>query len=384
MEEISYRGSHMRYAENLIEAYKGAIPLHIYLKNYFAANKKHGSKDRKAITQLCYTYFRIVKGLSGPSSIEDIIQTGLSLVINNAFTESYTAIVDDLKKKLKNYSDKLNTDLLFPFKQDLSKEIDEQAFALSFLIQPHLFLRVRPGAADRILKKLKESGKPYLIADEKNIALPNTTNIRNLLKTDREAVIQDYSSGKTIDLLKKTFSDTSELSIWDCCAGSGGKSILIKDTFPNCQLTVSDKRDTILHNLQKRFSDAGIKSHALFKADLTQKVPEVPEESFDVIIADVPCSGSGTWSRTPEQFSFFPETNIITYAEIQKSIIKNVVPKLKKGGYLLYVTCSVFEEENEKNVASFEKEFRLTPVAQTYIKGYKMRADTLYTALLKK
>ena len=44
---------------HLLKIYDGTEPLHLYLKKYFAANKKHGSRDRKVITQLCYSYFRL-------------------------------------------------------------------------------------------------------------------------------------------------------------------------------------------------------------------------------------------------------------------------------------------------------------------------------------
>src|SRR5690606_27157702 len=115
-----------------------------------------------------------------------------------------------------------------------------------------------------------------------------------------------------------------KLSVWDCCAASGGKSILAKDILKNIQLTVSDIRKSILINLEKRFASAGIKAYTAKVADLTDPSfshsPLAPSErfsragthhsAFDLIICDAPCSGSGTWARTPEQLYNWTEARL--------------------------------------------------------------------------
>ena len=102
---------------------------------------------------------------------------------------------------------------------------------------------------------------------------------------------------------------------------------------------------------------------------------------YDLIICDAPCTGSGTWSRTPEQLYFFEEAIIDQYASLQKKIISNAMPALNPGGYFLYVTCSVFKMENEA-IADFIKEkFHLTLVKMGLLKGYDKKADTLFAAL---
>ena len=59
---------YLEYTESVLSKYDGSQPFHLYLKKYFAANKKHGSRDRKQITALCYNYFRI--GFGAISSLE--------------------------------------------------------------------------------------------------------------------------------------------------------------------------------------------------------------------------------------------------------------------------------------------------------------------------
>ena len=178
----------------------------------------------------------------------------------------------------------------------------------------------------------------------------------------------------------------SQLStkLWDCCAASGGKSIMAYDINPNIQLTVSDKRESILKNLHERFEKAGIKNYNSFIADLTTTNYKPPTTNFDLIIADVPCTGSGTWSRTPEQLYYFKEQKINEYSFLQKKIVENVIPHLKNNGHLLYITCSVFKKENEEVVDFIKEKFQLKLIKMELLKGYEMQSDTMFAALFKK
>ena len=64
-------------------------------------------------------------------------------------------------------------------------------------------------------------------------------------------------------------------------------------------------------NLHRRFKKAGIKEYKYFIADVGNADFKPGQLDFDLIICDAPCSGSGTWSRTPEQLCFFTEEKII-------------------------------------------------------------------------
>jgi 16S rRNA (cytosine967-C5)-methyltransferase len=276
---------------------------------------------------------------------------------------------------------------IFPWEHLLSKGIDKEAFAISFLTQPDLFLRVRPGKKSVVQDKLDENGIHYTTYDDACIAMPNSTKIDELLEIDKEVVVQDRSSQKTGTFLKlaaellqsDTQSDTSR--VWDCCAASGGKSILAFDLLKNIDLTVSDIRPSIINNLRERFNDAGVNGYTSFVADLTDNNTEISSDTYDLIIADVPCSGSGTWARTPEQLYFFKEEKINYYSNLQKKILAGVIPSIKPGGALLYITCSVFEGENEEAVKFVIDNYGLNLVKMELISGYNEKADTLFAAL---
>jgi 16S rRNA (cytosine967-C5)-methyltransferase len=151
--------------------------------------------------------------------------------------------------------------------------------------------------------------------------------------------------------------------------------------FQKIDLTVSDVRPSIIHNLKKRFKEAGIKNYYSFVTDLTDSRFPIPNSNFDLIICDAPCTGSGTWSRTPEQLYFFTKEKINYYADLQKKIVKNAIPHLANNGFFLYITCSVFKKENESVVEFIQKKFRLQLIKQEVFIGYDKQADTMFGAL---
>ena len=384
---------YLQYAASILTSYKGNEPFHLFLKKYFSLNKKHGSRDRKLISSLCYNYFRLGYGVSKQTDFREnlllssfLCETNPSLLPDFFKNEWNASIQLSLNEKLKIAGKEFDAEKIFPFPGELSNEINFHQFSLSFLIQPKLFIRIRTGFKDIVVNKIKNAGFSFEELSESCLAFANNEKVSSIIDIDKEAVVQDYNSQKTLDLVKQAISSReSVISIWDCCAGSGGKSILSFDIFKNINLTVSDKRKNILENLRLRFNKAGITNYKLVLADLQlpSSASGLISGPFDLIIADVPCTGSGTWSRTPEQLTFFHKKDIDKYAALQKKIIQNTVSHLGDKGYFLYITCSVFKKENEENVAFIQQKFQLNLLRMEYLKGYEIQADTLFVALFK-
>jgi 16S rRNA (cytosine967-C5)-methyltransferase len=276
---------------------------------------------------------------------------------------------------------------VFPWKEELSTGIDHEKFCESFFIQPSLFLRLRPGRQKEVGKKLGNAGIAFDIIDDNCLALPNASKVDQVIELNREAVVQDYSSQRIADFFRRAKLKQAD-RVWDCCAASGGKSIMLHDLYPTIDLTVSDKREPIMINLEKRFKEAGIRKCKGFVADLANKNFEIHPRShrdskFEFIICDAPCSGSGTWSRTPEQLHYFEKKKIDEYASLQMKILSNVMPHLQPAGYLLYITCSVFKKENE-TIVQFIQQSGLRLAEMKLLKGYDKKADTMFAALFQK
>ena len=328
-----YHNSHQNVADKLVREYEGPTPFALYLKTYFAANKKHVSKDRKSISAICYEYFR----------------------------------------KLSAH---------FPLQNFITSVIDIPKFINAHLQQPLLFIRARPGKKELVKASLEKAGLFFETINEMTFALPNTSSLQNIMVLNKDAVIQDLNSQALASLLQLIPTKEKPLVVWDACAASGGKSILIKDCIPNAQLHVSDIRENILFNCEKRLKEAGIQPASLQVVDIT--LPFDIKKQFDFIFADLPCSGSGTWGRTPENLASFTENQLEHFTTLQSKMLQHLTPALKVGGYILVATCSVYKNENEDQIQQLMATNQFKLVAQQYFIGYDKQADTLFGALLQK
>jgi 16S rRNA (cytosine967-C5)-methyltransferase len=382
--------SHLNTAKNIIAQYKGEMPLAAYLKNFFSKEKKYGSRDRRSISSLCYSFYR-TGHLLKQFSVEEKMLAGLFL----SGTQPGELLSDQkpgwndiiqllLQEKLKFL--KVDVNAIFPFNKELSKDIDKEAFNRSLLIQPKLFIRIRPSKQALVERKLAEANIGFERIKDDCFAFENGTRLEDVLETNRDYVVQDYNSQQVFSLLSFLHNSSSSLNVWDCCAASGGKSIQASDVLKNIQLTVSDVRSSILNNLHQRLKAAGIKNYHSFEADLTQAgtvQSRFSNRPFDLVICDAPCSGSGTWSRTPEQLAFFKAEEIDRYSSLQKKIAGNVTSAVRKNGLILYVTCSVFKKENEDVVQHLIENYPVTLVKMELLKGYEMQADSMFAAVLQ-
>lgn len=387
--------SYINTSLNILRGYNGEMPFSIFIKQFFSKEKKYGSRDRKQIAALCYSYFRVGHALNRQISEENllaaffIVNTGTSLLVQNLQPGWNDAVNKPAEEKIKLTAAASGIENIFPFTSLLNDTININSFCRSFIIQPSLFVRIRPHNKKAVIEKIKAAGTDHaLLNDDNCAAFPPGINIDNFLLPDKEVVVQDYNSQQVLNFIKYVSPFTASQkgpAVWDCCAASGGKSILIYDLLDEkIQLTVSDIRQSILANLQQRFKNAGIKNYHHFVADISNSEKTLPAASYDLIICDAPCTGSGTWSRTPEQLYFFNPASVDEYAARQKKIAANVLPHLKPNGLFFYITCSVFKKENEEVAEHIGKQPGMKLMEMKNLFGYEIKADSMFVAVFKK
>ena len=351
---------YVQSAGEVVTGYSGETPLAPVLREYFRGHKQMGSTDRRYVSDLVYAYYRLGHAARDLPTSERLL-LGYFLChhapspLMDALKPEWAGRMEEAtKEKIASLPFAFLLTDIFPWLQHLSRGIDPAVWAPSHLVQPDVFIRIRPGYQAVVRNALRKKEIPFKDIGPETLSLPHHTALQDILPANTAYVVQDLNSQRVGELIRLAAATSfpPAPSVWDCCAASGGKSILLKDILPSARLTVSDIRSSILHNLEKRFEEAGVRYERAFTADLSRPVKQAG--LFDLVIADLPCSGSGTWSRTPEQLFYFRESLVEEYLGRQQSILRHIRPAVKPGGYLLLITCSVFAEENESNVAFLE------------------------------
>ena len=137
-------------------------------------------------------------------------------------------------------------------------------------------------------------------------------------------------------------------AILDCCAAPGGKTLILAERNPQARIVACESNAQRLEQLRKRLADLGERVDCRL-ADVTT----LSEDSFfDVVLADVPCSGTGTLGRNPEIRHRLRPEDLARQAERQRAILHAALRAVRPGGRVVYSTCSLEPEENEQVISS--------------------------------
>jgi len=372
----------------ILDEYPADTPLSKFLPGFYRQNKQMGSTDRRVASRLIYNYFRIGNVLADLSP-EDrlIVAEFLCNTQVNSFLQHFKPdwaacigfSIDEKLALVKTAYKDFDLNDVFPWIDQTSAGIDKDAFLKSFFCQPDLFIHVHNGYDHLVKGELNKAG--IIFKDEGNgcFSLPNGTRLETIFPVQHWFEVQDYSSQQTANYFRPNRWE----HWWDACAASGGKSLLLHELEPDIKLVVSDIRESILANLDERFQQAGLSKYQKKLLDLTQNPDqEMHDYEFDGIILDAPCSGSGTWGRTPEMIAQFIPQKIEFFNRLQQNIARNVIKFLKPGKPLIYITCSAFKGENEDVVNFLIKELGLKLEETKVLTGYENKADTMFVARL--
>ena len=380
----------------MIHAFKRDEPLSRFLKDYYRGHKQMGSNDRRQASAFIYNYFRVCNAfaeldLNSQVALSNFLCSTASTPLLDYGISKYVSLsIDDVIKPteekmelLKSAYPAFRSEQLFPFRDLVSGRVDFAKYLRSFLEQPLLWIRVRKKYHSAVLEELKQKNISFSEHEGGAVALPNRTSLEELAGwKEGYFEVQDLASQRSLEALNPKPGE----SWWDACAASGGKSLALVEKESSIRLTVTDVRMSVLENLKKRFQRAGITEYEFMKCDLAHAGEKIFHDNrlFDGIIADVPCTGSGTWARTPEWLSMFSPEDLSRYNGLQKRIAGNCVKYLKPGGTFVYITCSVFAEENEGSGSFISEALKLEKVNEQYIQCSEQQADTMFVAVFRK
>ena len=128
-----------------------------------------------------------------------------------------------------------------------------------------------------------------------------------------------------------------------------------------------DKYVYRLDRAKERLRRANVNN--VFCQEITGKWLKRHAESADVVLVDAPCSGTGTWRRNPDMRARFSKNDLDELTTLQAEILEQAQKLVKKGGRLIYATCSLFIEEDENQIEKFLQNFPEFTLQQINIKN---------------
>lgn len=197
---------------------------------------------------------------------------------------------------------------------------------------------------DYVKKQLDGAGVDYDVLDGFNsIAVPaDELEVKKLFNAGY-LTFQALSSQLAVRALAPKDGDL----ILDMCSAPGGKAVYIAELCPNSTVTACDiyaHRVELIGRYARRMQINNVVS---VTADATMLKPEWINK-FDYILLDAPCTCFGTYKKHPDVFLHRGEEDIKKIAETQKKLLDVAAQYLAKGGTMVYSTCTLFKEENEK------------------------------------
>lgn len=365
----------MRLYRNLVEASIKALKK-IFTENQLAdrvvqttlrSNKKWGSKDRRFLAATIYdavrwyrTYYEILG--KEPQSTQDWWKIlGIMWILQGIELPDWETFEALNKEFIINKQAELSTVLKIKtsipdWLDDLGRQElgNEWAACMEASNEPaELVLRansLKTSTEDLLINLDKKGVQAQAMELPDAVIVPKRQKLTALPSYERGYFeIQDASSQQVAPFLEVE----KGMTVVDACAGAGGKSLHLAALMNNKgNITALDVEEEKLYQLAKRAKRAAvsiIKTQTITSSDTIKNL----YDTADRLLLDVPCSGLGTLKRSPHiKWRLTPDF-LEQIKQTQQHILQTYTPICKKGGQLVYATCSILPSENQRQVQTF-------------------------------
>ncbi len=335
------------------EIFKDKSPADGIINNYLRERKYIGSGDRRFITETVWKIIRHRRRLefeAGSKEARKILLVFLKDedldLIFGAGEYAPPALSKEEKIWMKNLKEEV-------YPVDVESECPEWLFAkikdvalLKSLNEPaSADLRVNAGSREQVLQDLRREGLFFAPTPYSPIGIRSSerVNLNNCIAYKEGVVeVQDEASQ-----LAAILCDVKpEHKVIDYCAGAGGKSLAIASLLNGKgKIEAHDIDWHRLEQIKPRLERLNIKN--------VVPVRELSDKDYDRFIIDAPCSGTGTWRRSPDaKFRLTPE-KLSELTKIQSQLLEFALENTKVGGRVVYITCSILPDEDENIVSVF-------------------------------
>ena len=341
-------------AIEVLDAILAGKPAEQALTGWARGARYAGSKDRAAVRDHVFQALRCRRSYAARGGAE----TGRGLMIGQLRTTS--ACLADIFSGIGHAPDPINAkeheagrspapgpealdlpDWMWPHFSAALTEAGAVSAARHLQARAPVALRVnlRVNSVSEAIENLKEDGISTLPVDGVDTGLIVTDGARRI-KTSRAYLggaveLQDVASQAAMAAL----DIAPGAKVLDLCAGGGGKTLALAAR-TKALWHAHDAAPARLRDLPARADRAGVTIDLLDARGPEQAAP------FDVVLCDVPCSGSGTWRRAPDAKWRLSAADLDRFTTTQRTILDRAQALVRPGGQLVYTTCSVFEAEN--------------------------------------
>jgi 16S rRNA (cytosine967-C5)-methyltransferase len=244
--------------------------------------------------------------------------------------------------------------------------------------QPRLTVRITDPAVECELTQAGIQLEHGALLTSAHTVLSGDVSATRAVREGR-ARIQDEGSQLIAELAAHSGENLNQEveSILDACAAPGGKTLILAERNPEARIVACETSPQRLAFLRKRL----IAYAGRVECRLADAVALKEESVFDVVLADMPCSGTGTLGRNPEIRHRLRLEDLLRQAERQRAILRSALRAVRRGGRLIYSTCSLEPEENEQVVAAVLAENRnvrqvsLAPVIVHLLRNCILKAN---------
>jgi 16S rRNA (cytosine967-C5)-methyltransferase len=330
------------------------------LQSLLAAERRFGSRDRRLYRELIYTTLRYLPWIepSLAAAPAEAVRRVAWLAADTPATRLFRAEFATGEPPAGDA-----TELLPAWFREHGPELFESPEAAFQLRRAPLWLRLQTDEAGRAQTLAEFSARGWECRP--SALLPDALEVRteaDVTQTEswRAGRVEVQDLGSQL-LLEAAGIDRGEHWL-DACAGAGGKTLqLARLLGPEGQVDAHDIRKAALDELRVRAARARLRN--------IRVVTATPASAYAGVLVDAPCSGSGTWRRSPHlKWTITPAT-IAEKAALQTTLLARFAPTVRAGGRLIYATCSLSRQENEHVVAAFLRQhpdFEPAPFRNTF------------------
>lgn len=334
------------------------LPVEKALTGWARRSRFAGSKDRAAVRDHVFEALRCSRSfaaLGGAGTGRGLMIGAIRAAGDNpemlfSGERHAPAQISDIETARSFASDAEQYDIpdwLWPeFSSSLGDEAVSAANALQFRAPVHLRVNSRKSNVAQAIRLLAADGITAHSHPASDTALEVSDGARKIAQSqvymDGLVELQDAASQAVVSFLDLR----PGMRVLDYCAGGGGKTLALAAS-PGVEVFAHDVNPGRMRDLPSRAERAGVRVQMLESNTLAQHGP------FDVVLADAPCSGSGSWRRAPAGKWSLTEARLRELTSIQATILTQIAPLVRDDGIMAYATCSMLNVENGAIVDGF-------------------------------